>query len=151
MSYSCMMEAKHEVWFRDPGLLVPNISRTRFIQCELDISTTVFKTMNADDNHHVSKFHVGNLGMEASRSCLFSLSPKIIISLFNSRTVSPPIPTPGSMFVPIILGSERLHFGASWSHTNTWRFLSLETFMIMYGGPFEWTCSPRLFGNSQSI
>ena len=52
------MEAEHEVWFRDPRLLVHNILANAEFNGEIDISP--FQEYDADDNHDssVSKFHV---------------------------------------------------------------------------------------------
>lgn len=70
------MEAKHEVWFRDPRLLVRNILANADFNGEIDISP--FQEYDADDNHRYQNFMSGNWAWKQAIRVYFRLSPKII-------------------------------------------------------------------------
>jgi len=70
------MEAEHEVWFRDPRLLIHNILANADFNGEIDISP--FQEYDADDNHRYQNFMSGNWAWKQAVRVYFCLSSKII-------------------------------------------------------------------------
>ena len=84
------MKTKHEVWFRDPRLLVHNLLANTDFAGEID--TTPYQEYDADNNHRYQNFMSGNWSWKQAVRFLFFFSEIILIT--NYRTSLLPIPTP---------------------------------------------------------
>ncbi|KAH9988333.1 hypothetical protein BJV77DRAFT_1061430 [Russula vinacea] len=90
----------HEVWFRDPRKLVKNMLANPDFNGEFD--TTPFHEYDADNKHRFQNFMSGN----------WAWSQADIIADYPG--------THGSMFVPIILGSDKTTVSVATGHNEFW-------------------------------
>ena len=97
------MTDEHEVWFRDPRQIVHNMLSNSDFEGEIDYAP--FQEYDKDRNHRFQDFMSGNW---AWNQCVSVVSHVNIFSDGNFQDLIAEDPdTHGSVFVPIILGSDK--------------------------------------------
>ncbi len=132
------METKHEVWFRDPRILVHNLLANADFDHKIDISP--FQEYDANDNHRYQNFMSGNWAWkQAVRFYYLFIFEKLYVLIINYRTSLPPIPTP--MVQCLFLSSLeviRPPFQLLLVTPNTGQFIyQSETSITMYDVPIK--------------
>src|SRR5882672_5355941 len=76
------METKHEVWFRDPCILVHNLLANADFDHKIDISP--FQEYDANDNHRYQNFMSGNWAWkQAVRFYYLFIFEKLYVLIIN--------------------------------------------------------------------
>ncbi|KAF8509710.1 hypothetical protein BU17DRAFT_77813 [Hysterangium stoloniferum] len=94
------MTAKHTVWFRNPCLLVHNILSNPDFKDTID--TSPYQEHDTNGNHRYHDFMSGNWAWR------------------HANIITKDVTTYRSIFVPIILGSDKMTVSVATGHTEYW-------------------------------
>lgn len=110
------MMAKYDVWFQDPCTIIQNLISNPDFDGRFDYMP--FQEYDRIGNHHLCDFMSGNWAWRQAVS-LFIFAITFVLQFYKD-IISKKKDTHGSMFVPIILGSNKTTVSVATGHNEYW-------------------------------
>jgi hypothetical protein len=111
------MEAEYDVWFRDPHILVHNLLSNLDSKSNFDYAP--FQERTTDGTHRFQDFMSGNWAWTQAVSHRHHLFDLTLILVMKDIIAEDP-ETHGSIFCPIILGSNKTTVSVATGHNEYW-------------------------------
>jgi hypothetical protein len=111
------MEAEYDVWFRDPRILVHNLLSNPDFKSDFDYAP--FQEHTTDGTHRFQDFMSGNWAWMQAVSLCHHLFDLVLILVMKDIIAEDP-QTHGSVFCPIILGSDKTTVSVATGHNEYW-------------------------------
>jgi hypothetical protein len=111
------MEAEYDVWFRDPQILIHNLLSNLDFKSNFDYAP--FQERTTDGTHRFQDFMSGNWAWTQAVSHHHHLFDLTLILVMKDIIAEDP-ETHGSVFCPIILGSDKTTVSVATGHNEYW-------------------------------